>query len=230
MSLSTNYLNHHSPSLNQSDLAELDAANIDLQHLHPDARAVLDFWFDKNNEQYWFAQNDDFDQQIHDKFGAIWKAAKRGECASWRRSEKQAGMEQAEPSSAIIGLAGRLAEIIVLDQFSRNLCRNQADAFAQDDMAIALAQEAIMQPHFHSLPMQWRRFIIMPFMHSESALIHERYLHLFEQLDDENTLDYELRHKEIIDRFGRYPHRNDVLDRDSTDEEEAFLRQPNSSF
>ena len=123
-----------------------------------------------------------------------------------------------------------LAEIIVLDQFSRNLCRGQADAFAQDGMALVLAQEAIKQPQFDNLPMQWRRFIIMPFMHSESAMIHERYLPLFEQLNDANTLDFEHRHKEIIDRFGRYPHRNDVLDRESTDAEEAFLKQPNSSF
>ena len=70
----------------------------------------------------------------------------------------------------------------------------------------------------------------MPFMHSESAMIHERYLPLFKQLNDATTLEFEERHKEIIDKFGRYPHRNDTLDRETTDEEEAFLKQPNSSF
>ena len=186
---------------------------------------MLDFWFDKDNEQYWFAQNDAFDKQIKDKFADIWQAAKRGECVTWRIAEAPT-----DSNSSITALAGRLAEIIVLDQFSRNLCRGQADAFAQDSMAVALAQEAIGQPHFDKLPTQWRKFIIMPFMHSESAMIHKRYLPLFEQLDDANTLDFEHRHKDIIEKFGRYPHRNDILDRESTDEEEAFLEQPNSSF
>ena len=77
---------------------------------------------------------------------------------------------------------------------------------------------------------EWRKFIIMPFMHSESLVIHKRYLPLFEKLHDDNTLDFENRHKDIIEQFGRYPHRNDILDRESTDEEEAFLQQPNSSF
>ena len=97
-------------------------------------------------------------------------------------------------------------------------------------MAIALAQEAIGQPHFDTLPTEWRKFIIMPFMHSESLVIHKRYLTLFEKLHDDNTLDFKNRHKNIIEQFGRYPHRNDILDRESTDEEEAFLQQPNSSF
>ncbi|WP_201583552.1 DUF924 family protein [Psychrobacter jeotgali] len=221
MALSTDY----SSSASRSKITELNAENIDLEQLHPDARAVLDFWFDKNNEPYWFEKNDNFDQQISDKFGETWQAATHGECAPWRRHE-----ESMNTDVSLINSAGRLAEIIVLDQFSRNLCRGQADAFAQDGMAVALAQEAIEQPHFANLPMEWRRFTIMPFMHSESAVIHERYLPLFEQLNDESTLGFELRHKEIIDRFGRYPHRNDTLDRESTEEEEAFLQQPNSSF
>ncbi|WP_420228986.1 DUF924 family protein [Psychrobacter sp. ER1] len=196
-----------------------------MTYLDPDARAVLNFWFDKNNEAYWFEQNDRFDKQIQDKFGGIWEAAKQGECVTWRIAESSL-----DGNSSITALAGRLAEIIVLDQFSRNLCRGQASAFAQDGMALALAQEAIQQPYFDTLPMQWRRFIIIPFMHSESAMIHKRYLPLFEQLDDANTLDFEHRHKQIIDQFGRYPHRNEVLNRDSTEDEKNFLKQPNSSF
>ena len=221
MALSTDY----STSASRSHSSQLDPKNIDLTYLDPDARAVLDFWFDKDNEPYWFAQNDDFDKQINDKFGKIWQAAKQGECVTWRIADAPA-----DSNSSITALAGRLAEIIVLDQFSRNLCRGQAGAFAQDSMAIALAQEAIGQPHFDTLPTEWRKFIIMPFMHSESLVIHKRYLPLFEKLHDDNTLDFENRHKDIIEQFGRYPHRNDILDRESTDEEEAFLQQPNSSF
>ena len=219
MALSTDY----STSASRSHSSQLDPKNIDLTYLDPDARAVLDFWFDKNNEAYWFEQNDRFDKQIQDKFGGIWEAAKQGECVSWRIAESSL-----DGNSSITALAGRLAEIIVLDQFSRNLCRGQASAFAQDGMALALAQEAIQQPYFDTLPMQWRRFIIIPFMHSESAMIHKRYLPLFEQLDDANTLDFEHRHKQIIDQFGRYPHRNEVLNRDSTEDEKNFLKQPNS--
>lgn len=221
MSLSTDY----SSSASSANLSQLDSNNINIEHLDADARAVLDFWFDQDNEQHWFAQNDDFDKQIKAKFGKIWQAAKHGECAPWRWADNQNDV-----NSSITSLAGRLAEIIVLDQFSRNLCREQACAFAQDGMAVALAQEAIAQPHFETLPMEWRRFTIMPFMHSESAIIHERYLPLFEQLNDPNTLDFERRHKDIIDEFGRYPHRNKTLGRESTAEEEAFLQQPNSSF
>lgn len=221
MSLSTDY----SSSASQANLSQLDPKNINLEHLDNNARAVLDFWFDKDNEQYWFAQNDNFDKQIQDKFGDIWQAAKQGECVTWRIADAPT-----DSNSSITALAGRLAEIIVLDQFSRNLCREQACAFAQDSMAIALAQEAIGQPHFETLPMEWRKFIIMPFMHSESLIIHERYLPLFEQLNDTVTLDIEHTHKDIIKQFGRYPHRNKTLGRESTDEEEAFLQQPNSSF
>ena len=221
MALSTDY----STSASRSHASQLDPKHIDLTHLHPDARAVLDFWFDKDNEACWFEQNDRFDKQIQDKCGDIWQAAKQGECVQWRLAESSL-----DGNSSITALAGRLAEIIVLDQFSRNLCREQACAFAQDGMALVLAQEAIQQPYFDTLPMQWRKFMIIPFMHSESALIHERYLPLFKQLDDATTLDFEYRHKEIIDQFGRYPHRNEALGRKSTEDEKAFLQQPNSSF
>ena len=221
MSLSTDY----STSKSHTNLSSLELKNINLEHLDSEARAVLDFWFDKDNEPYWFAQNDDFDKQIKAKFGEIWQAAQQGECVTWRIADAPA-----DSNSSITALAGRLAEIIVLDQFSRNLCREQACAFAQDGMALVLAQEAIGQPHFYTLPTPWRKFIIMPFMHSESAMIHKHYLPLFEQLNDADTLDFERRHKDIIDKFGRYPHRNKTLGRESTLEEEALLQQPNSSF
>ncbi len=221
MSLSTDY----SKSINQAGSAEINAKDINLEHLNADARAVLDFWFDEDNQAYWFEKNDDFDKRINEKFGEIWQAAKQGECASWRRAQSQT-----DNNNAITNLAGRLAEIIVLDQFSRNLCRDDARSFSQDGMAVVLAQEAIKQPYFATLPMEWRRFTIMPFMHSESLAIHEQYLPLFEQLNDESTLGFEHRHKDIIEQFGRYPHRNETLGRESTADEKAFLEQPGSSF
>ena len=221
MSLSTDYSTAKKPA----NLATLDSNHIDLSHLNVDARAVLTFWFDQENEQYWFEQNTKFDRQIKERFGKIWQAVKQGECATWRIAKAPT-----DSNSSVTALAGRLAEIIVLDQFSRNLCRNQPCAFAQDGMALVLAQEAIQKPYFDTLPMVCRKFIIMPFMHSESTAIHERYLPLFEKLDDKITLEFAQQHKEIIEQFGRYPHRNAALSRESTVEELDFLQQPNSSF
>ena len=129
-----------------------------------------------------------------------------------------------------LGAEGRLAEIIVLDQLSRNLYRNSPLAFAQDALALALAQEAIMLKLDAALPPIQRSFLYMPFMHSESKLIHQYALKLFEDLGNPINLDFEQRHKVIIDRFGRYPHRNQVLGRNSSQEELDFLTQPNSHF
>lgn len=222
MSLSTNY----SKSLSQPDLTVLDLPNLNV-----DAHAVLSFWFHKDHEQHWFIQDDDFDKQIKDEFGEIWRAAKQGECAPWRyRDRESSARNDIGSDNLMTSLAGRLAEIIVLDQFSRNLCRNKACAFTHDGMALVLAQEAVNQPRFNDLPSQWRTFMIMPFMHSESMTIHKRYLTLFEQLEDSNTLEFEHKHQAIIKQFGRYPHRNEVLNRESSDAEKEFLRQPNSSF
>lgn len=174
---------------------------------------ILDFWFDSKTQPLWFAKNDDFDQQIQHKFRDIHQRAAQAELWSWRRSPE-----------------GRLAEIIVLDQFSRNLFRDQAQAFAQDALALALAQEAISLDLDQQLSPEQRSFLYMPFMHSESKQIHEFALKLFQRLGNPLNLDYEKKHKIIIERFGRYPHRNQILMRDSTPEELVFLTQPNSRF
>jgi uncharacterized protein (DUF924 family) len=118
----------------------------------------------------------------------------------------------------------------VLDQFSRNLYRDQAQAFAYDSMALMLAQEAISLQLDAQLNPEQRSFLYMPFMHSESKLMHEFALKLFQRLGNEINLSFEKKHKVIIDRFGRYPHRNAILGRSSTPEELTFLTQPNSSF
>ena len=123
-----------------------------------------------------------------------------------------------------------MAEIVALDQFSRNVYRDTARAFAQDALALALAQELVASGQDRSLPLAQRSFAYMPYMHSESALIHAQAVALFSQPGMEDALRFELRHQAIIARFGRYPHRNAILGRISTAEELAFLGEPGSSF
>jgi uncharacterized protein (DUF924 family) len=123
-----------------------------------------------------------------------------------------------------------LAEIVALDQFSRNVYRDTARAFVQDALALALAQELVASGQDRSLPLAQRSFAYMPYLHSESALIHAQAVALFSQPGMEDALRFELRHQAIIARFGRYPHRNAILGRISTAEELAFLGEPGSSF
>lgn len=177
------------------------------------AKDILDFWFDPVHTAFWFAKSDEFDQQLQLKFQEVFLQACKAELWSWRSTAE-----------------GRLAEIIVLDQFSRNLYRDDPRAFAQDSMALVLSQEAIRLGLDQQLSPEQRSFLYMPFMHSESAVIHQQAVELFEKLGNPVNLDFEMRHKVIIDRFGRYPHRNQVLSRTSTPEELEFLRQPNSHF
>jgi len=174
---------------------------------------VLDFWFEELTPKHWFRKDADLDRTITQRFGDTLAAAARCECWQWRET----------PS-------GRLAEILVLDQFSRNVHRDTPGAFAQDPLALALAQELIDRRQDESLPLAQRVFVYMPFMHSESRVIHDRALCLFDQPGMEDQLDYERRHRVIIERFGRYPHRNAILGRESTPQELEFLNQPGSSF
>jgi len=174
---------------------------------------ILVFWFDTLKPADWFRKSTKLDGTISSRFTATHAAARAGELHAWRDRP-----------------TGRLAEIIVLDQFSRNIFRDMPLAFAQDAQALTLAQEALRAGADKTLGTSQRAFLYMPFMHSESAAIHEWALQLFSQPGLENQLKFEQRHKAIIDRFGRYPHRNEVLGRASTDEELAFLQEPGSSF
>lgn len=175
--------------------------------------AVLTFWFETLSPADWWRKSKRLDDQIRQQFAATHAAACRGELHHWR----------SEP-------AGRLAEVVVLDQFSRNLYRNSPRAYAQDSQALVLAQEAIRVGADKPLDAKQRGFLYMPFMHSESRTIHEWALALFSQPGQAKHLSHERKHKAIIDRFGRYPHRNEVLGRTSTPEEKAFLEQRGSSF
>ncbi|GGC82498.1 DUF924 family protein [Vreelandella lutescens] len=178
-----------------------------------DAQAVLAFWFQELSPAQWFKKDTHIDQQIIERFSDVLEKAAACECFEWRRSAR-----------------GRLAEVIVLDQFSRNIYRDDARSFASDTLALALAQEAVASGADQSLSAVERSFLYMPYMHSESAAIHTLALQLFDQPGLESNLEFEKRHKAIIDRFGRYPHRNAVLGRTSTPEEVEFLKQPGSSF
>lgn len=174
---------------------------------------ILEFWFEQLKPANWWEKNLKLDEEIGQRFADLHRQAASGELWHWRSSAE-----------------GRLAEVIILDQFSRNIYRDQPESFAQDGMALALAQEAISLGMDQSLPVVQRSFLYMPFMHSESLAIHDRAVELFTVPGMESSLDFEHRHRDIILRFGRYPHRNAILQRPSTDEERAFLRQPGSSF
>ncbi len=179
--------------------------------MHPEA--VLAFWFEEVSPKLWWAQSPEFDRLIASRFGAVHDAAHRCELHKWRDNP-----------------AGRLAEIIVLDQFSRNIFRGTPRAFACDAQALALAQTAVALHADSAIAVGRRVFFYMPYMHSESPVIHASALPLFGAPGIEENLGFELRHKEIIDRFSRYPHRNAILGRVSTAEEIEFLQGPGSSF
>jgi uncharacterized protein (DUF924 family) len=176
-------------------------------------QAVLNFWFEETPQQSWWSANPEFDELIRQRFGPVLEQAARAELSDWRSTPM-----------------GRLAEIIVLDQFSRNVYRNTARAFSQDAMALVLSQEAIATGAPREMKAIEQVFLFMPFMHSESRLIHQQAEVLFRNTGLKSNLEFELKHKAIIDRFGRYPHRNKILERTSSAEEIEFLKQAGSSF
>lgn len=178
-----------------------------------DPEAVLSFWFDELTPPQWFEKSLEMDAQISDRFADVHALAMSGALSSWRATPQ-----------------GRLAEVIVLDQFSRNMFRDTPGSFASDALALQRSREAIDAGADQELSEQRRMFLYMPFMHSESSEVHEEAVRLFESLENSKALEFEHLHKVIIDRFGRYPHRNEILGRTSTPEELEFLTQPNSSF
>lgn len=176
-------------------------------------QVIVDFWFTELEPSQWWQKDNDFDLMIKSRFGALHEQAKAGELSHWRDTA-----------------LGSLAEIIILDQFSRNIYREKPESFACDPMSLALAQVCISKGLDQKLSDTQRVFLYMPFMHSESKLIHDEAVKLYELLGIQRNLDFEHQHKAIIDQFGRYPHRNKILGRQSTKEELEFLKQPNSGF
>lgn len=169
---------------------------------------VIQFWFEETAPSQWFKKDEAFDAKIKEKFEETYWSVVRSETKNWREVPE-----------------GRLAEVIVLDQFSRNMFRGSPQAFANDALALKLAEEAVEAGDDKKLPKKFRRFLYMPYMHSESREVHKKAVWLFLSLLNFGTLMYEFKHKKIIDRFGRYPHRNEVLGRESTPEEEEFLKK-----
>jgi len=185
----------------------------------PDFAEVLDFWFGAPDSRErgrprksWFQKSEPFDAEIRRRFLATWEWAARGELGRW----------QATPLAS-------LALVVTLDQFPRNMFRGTARAFASDSLALAAARETIARGFDLLLSPVERPFIYLPFAHAEDLAAQRRSLALFHGLDPENVRSAR-RHYEIIARFGRFPHRNAILGRQSTAEEAEFLKQPGSSF
>lgn len=190
-----------------------------------DALAVMDFWFGRHGDRgrdtprrQWFEKSDIFDDQVRDRFGTLIPRAIAGELHAW----------SAEPEGAV-------AQILVLDQFTRNVFRGHAQAFAGDALALAAARALVNAGTDRSLPGVQRQFVYLPFEHAEDMAAQDEALRLFTELERDAPIVGELslwarRHRDIIVRFGRFPHRNAALGRSSTPDEIEFLKQPGSSF
>lgn len=174
---------------------------------------VLQFWFEELASEDWYSGAKEVDEQIHKRFGDLHKQVVANEF--WRYRDNARSI---------------LAEVIVLDQFSRQLFRESGEAFVYDGQALALAQQIIIGGYEHDFSKAERQFLYMPFMHSESKAIHVEAIVLFESLENEESLKYEKIHKDIIDRFGRYPHRNERIGRVSTEAEKQYLEETQESF
>lgn len=186
---------------------------------------ILDFWFGRlpsetgsgQRRQVWFTKEAAFDQEIRTRFEAVYAKAAAGNLDTWQETP-----------------AGCLALILLLDQFPRNLFRSDPRAFATDGKALALTQLAIARGFDQSLPPVQRWFLYLPLMHSEDLDHQQRSVELFATLqhdpDVATAYPYAIKHRDVIQRFGRFPHRNAVLGRANTPAETAFLQQPGSSF
>jgi uncharacterized protein (DUF924 family) len=177
----------------------------------PSIDDVLAFWF--ADSKRWWKKDPAFDAEIRERFGALHSAIEADECEDWLQSAR-----------------GALAYVVVLDQFSRNMFRGSARMFASDERALRAAKAAIDDGHDQTLGDAERGFLYMPFMHSEALADQDRCVELFAASDAPGNLKFAEQHRDIIRRFGRFPHRNELLGRESTDEEREFLTQPGSSF
>lgn len=169
--------------------------------------SVLSFWFEEIDPESWFKGDGKLDETIRRRFSALHR----------RLSAEPPPEVREDPRAA-------LAAIILFDQFPRNMFRGTADAFSTDDLAIQIARKAVDKGFAGRLKPEERQFLYMPFQHSEVSADQEHAVMLFKALGDEEALRYAIEHRDIIQRFGRFPHRNRALGRESTREEEAFLQ------
>jgi len=171
------------------------------------------FWFEELTPEDWFAKSDALDADIRHRFTATHLALARHVDEVWR-----------------VTPADRLAAVLVLDQFPRNIYRDTPLAFATDELARNEAKTAIEAGMDAMVPAEWRCFFYLPLEHSEAMADQDRCVELFEALGNENYLDYARRHRDVIARYGRFPHRNPILGRFSTHEEEAYLAEEGAGF
>ena len=175
---------------------------------------VHEFWFAELTPEDWFKKDDTFDQLLHDRFGDLVGDALGGRLDRWAEAEQSC-----------------LSLILLLDQMTRNIFRGQPRAFAGDEFALSLSLKGLAAGWIeaaNTLPQ--RQFWLMPMMHSEDVSVQDKSLPLFQQLTNAEIYGYAVRHRDIVARFGRFPHRNAILGRPSSAKEETFLQGPNSSF
>ena len=178
-------------------------------HQQPsDPEAILDFWFDLTKPKQWFRQNDRFDQCIRERFGNDCQQAQEGNLDHWANKPQ-----------------GSLALVLLLDQFSRHVWRGSAQAYAGDTKAVALSLAAVQQGWVGQEPRRVRRqFWLMPLLHSEALADQCKAIELMARYADPATAAVAQRHHGLIERFGRFPHRNAILQRPNTSDEECYLR------
>lgn len=176
---------------------------------------ILEFWFSETKPAQWFLKNPDFDQTIRDRFSGDYDLGAAGIFDGWQ--------DEAE---------GCLALCILLDQFPRNMFRDAPRAFATDHKSLGFAKHALGKKFDALLPPQKRSFLYMPFMHSEDPADQAKSVEVFGSMKKDNPMgyDYALRHQKVIERFGRFPHRNAILGRQSTPEELSYLNEPGAGF
>jgi uncharacterized protein (DUF924 family) len=174
---------------------------------------ILDFWFKECRPEQWYKKDKAFDATLIDRFGTTIEAALEGNLDNWINDRE-----------------GCLALILLLDQFTRNIYRDTPRAFAGDEKALLLSQKAVVQGFIDEAPSAWRQFMLMPMMHSEDIKVQDASLPLFKECGAEIIYEYAVKHRNIVAKFGRFPHRNAILGRQSSAEEIAFLEQPGSSF
>jgi uncharacterized protein (DUF924 family) len=174
---------------------------------------VLSFWFEELNREQWFAPGDGLDEIVRSRFVATHLALARGDAEAWRSSPDE-----------------RLAAVIVLDQFPRNIYRGTPLAFATDWIALREAKLAVEAGADLGVTPEKRGFFYLPFEHSEDLRDQDRSVELFKALGDAEYLDYAERHRVVISQFGRFPHRNRFLGRESTSAELDYLSKPGAGF
>ena len=174
---------------------------------------IITFWFEEISPEQWFKKDKEFDAMLLERAGTTVIKALNGQLDRWSKTS-----------------TGSVSLVILLDQFTRNIFRDTPKAFSGDEMALVLSQKSINSKWFSELSMMYKQFLLMPMMHSEDISIQEKSLPLFKQHANNRTYEFAVKHRDIIAKFGRFPHRNQILNRPSTEEELMFLNEPGSSF